>query len=343
MRTVHSTTFAGCNMRKNYYVFNDGELKREDNTIYLRTKDGEKKPLPVKKVGALHLLGQLDFNTRFFSFLSEEEVPAHYYNWFDHYAGSYYPQEFLNSGKVLVNQALHYDDRENRLQISREIVKGASHNMVENLRYYARKGKQVEEAIKEIEHFRSSIENTKTPNELLGVEGKMRDIYYGEFSEILREGFTLEKRTKQPPGNEVNAMISFGNSMLYTTTLNEIYRTHLNPTISYLHEPRERRYSLSLDLSEIFKPVLVDRTIFKVVNKQLIKPDDFRDKMGGCLLTESGKKTFVREYEDRLERTVEHESLGRNVSYQRLLRLEGYKLVKHISGDDRYESYRCTR
>jgi len=329
-------------MRKNYYIFDNGELKREDNTIYLRTED-EKKPLPVKKVGALHILGQVDFNTRFFSFLSQEEVPAHYYNWFDHYTGSFYPQEFLNSGRVLVNQALHYDDQEKRLEISCEFVKGASHNMLENLRYYSRKGKDVDDAIDEIEYFRSTVDDAETPNEVLGTEGKMRKIYYGTFSEILRKGFVLEKRVKRPPDNEVNAMISFGNSLLYTTTLNEIYRTHLNPTISYLHEPRERRFSLSLDISEVFKPVIVDRTIFKLVNKQYIKRDDFREEMGGCLLSESGKKEFIREYEERLERTVEHETLGRNVSNQRLLRLEGYKLVKHMSGDDKYRSYKCTR
>lgn len=138
----------------------------------------------------------------------------------------------------------------------------------------------------------------------------------------------------------MNALISFGNSLLYATTLTEIYKTHLNPTISYLHQPRERRFSLSLDISEVFKPVIVDRVIFTLVNRQRIQIDDFRHEMDGCLLQEESRKEFVREYEDRLETTVEHPSLDKNVSHQRLLRLEGYKLVKHVSGDDQYKGYR---
>lgn len=154
-------------------------------------------------------------------------------------------------------------------------------------------------------------------------------------------GFGLQnQRTKRPPGNEVNALISFGNSLLYATTLTEIYKTHLNPTISYLHQPRERRFSLSLDISEVFKPVIVDRVIFSLVNRQRIQIDDFRDEMEGCLLAEDSRKEFVRGYEERLEKTVDHPTLDKKVSHQRLLRLEGYKLVKHVSDDDTYKGYR---
>lgn len=326
-------------MRKNYYVLNNGRLERKDNTIHLVTDDG-RKPIPVNNVGALHIMGQVDFNTRFFSFLSQEEIPAHYYNWFDRYAGSFYPQEFLNSGRVLVNQVRHYDDLDQRLAIAREIVSGASYNMLQNLRYYRRKGKSVNAAIDRIEELRNKIEEMETPDELRGLEGQIRKCYYGTFSTILRGGFELETRSKRPPGNEVNAMISFGNSLLYSTTLSEIYQTHLNPTVSYLHEPRERRFSLSLDLSEVFKPVIVDKSIFKLVNRQLIQLDDFREEMDGCLLDDSGRKTFIREFEERLETTVDHETLDKKVSRQRLLRLEGYKLVKHVSDDDKYRSYR---
>lgn len=326
-------------MEKNYYVFQNGELTRKDDTIYVVTDD-ESIPLPVKKVGALHLMGQLDFNTRFFSFLSQEETPAHYYNWFDRYAGSFYPQEFLNSGRVLVNQVRYYDNQDTRMDIARKIVRAATDNILENLRYYDRKGKTVSSAINDIVSLQENINDAGTPDELRGIEGQIRKIYYGTFSAILRGDFVLNQRTKQPPGNEVNALISFGNSLLYATTLTEIYKTHLNPTISYLHQPRERRFSLSLDISEVFKPVIVDRVIFSLVNRQRIQIDDFRDEMEGCLLAEDSRKEFVRGYEERLEKTVDHPTLDKKVSHQRLLRLEGYKLVKHVSDDDTYKGYR---
>lgn len=327
-------------MQKNYYVLSNGRLERKENTINLDTGE-KKKRIPVKNVGALQILGQVDFNTRFLSFLNQENTPAHFYNWFDRYVGSYYPQEFLNSGKLLVKQVLCYHGKEKRIKLAREIIRGASHNMIKNLEYYKRKKRKVENIKKEIEKLRDEIPKIRRINNLLGLEGKIRERYYKSFSKILRSGFELKERTKRPPENEVNAMISFGNSLLYSTTLTEIYKTQLNPTISFLHEPRERRFSLSLDISEIFKPLLVDKSIFKLINKQIIQPEDFDKDLKGCLLSEKGKEEFIREFESRLEKTVKHESLNRKVSQQRLLRLEAYKLAKHCLEDKNYESYKA--
>lgn len=329
-------------MKKNYYVTTSGELKRKDNTIQLETKDGEKKKIPVKNCNSLHLMGQLDFNTRFFEFLGKQETLAHYYGWYGDYRGSFYPKEFLNSGMVLANQAKHYNDSKKRLKLAQKFVEGASYNMLQNLRYYRNKGKDVEDQISEIEKLRESIEDVDTAENILGVEGSIRRTYYSTFQEILRDSFTFSERVKQPPDNEVNAMISFGNSMLYSSILNEVYRTQLNPTISYLHEPRERRFSLNLDISEIFKPIIVDKTIFKLVNKQELKPDKHFDKdLDGCLLNDKGRKKFISEYEERLENTAHNEKLGRKVSYQRMLRLEAYKIIKHVVGDKEYRPWRA--
>ena len=76
----------------------------------------------------------------------------------------------------------------------------------------------------------------------------------------------MNKRVKRPPDNPINALISFGNTLLYTKTISAIYQTHLNQSISFLHEPTEQRFSLSLDLSEVFKPIIVFKTIFELVN-----------------------------------------------------------------------------
>ena len=137
----------------------------------------------------------------------------------------------------------------------------------------------------------------------------------------------------------INSLISFGNSMMYSTVLSELYNTQLNPTISYLHEPSERRLSLALDLSEIFKPFLVDRIIFYLVNKKMITKKDFNQDLNCCLLNDKGRATFIKEYNKRLETTIKHKDLGRKVSYQRLIRLEAYKLKKHILGMKNYDPF----
>ena len=174
-----------------------------------------------------------------------------------------------------------------------------------------------------------------------GIEGKMRERYYQAWRHILSDGWTFERRVRRPPDNEVNALISFGNSHLYTVCLGEIYRTQLTPTISYLHEPGARRFSLALDLSEIFKPLIVDRAIFRLINTGQLKDSHFDRSMDGCFLTDSGKKLFLNALQEKLNSTIKHRRLGRSVTYRHLIRLECYKLVRHLTGVETYRAYRA--
>ncbi len=159
-------------------------------------------------------------------------------------------------------------------------------------------------------------------NDLRGLEGKMRERYYQSWRHILADGWAFERRVRRPPDNEINALISFGNSVLYTVCLSEIYRTQLTPTVSYLHEPGARRFSLALDISEIFKPLLVDRAIFRLINTGQMKPSHFDRGLDSCVLTDAGKRLFLGALEERLGTTIRHRRLGRHVSYRHLMELK---------------------
>jgi len=128
--------------------------------------------------------------------------------------------------------------------------------------------------------------------------------------------------------------------MCYSQCLRAIHQTQLNPTISFLHEPGERRFSLSLDLAEVFKPLLVDRVIFKVMNKKMIQTDHFEANLNRVVLKANGKKTFVQAFEDRLEETIAHRTLNRSVSYKHLIKLECYKLQKHLLDIEEYKPFK---
>ena len=173
----------------------------------------------------------------------------------------------------------------------------------------------------------------------LGIEGNIRMNYYESFGQII-DGFEMNGRSKQPPKNELNSLISFGNMMCYAQCLRAINQTQLNPTISYLHEPGERRYSLALDLAEIFKPLLVDRVIFRLLNRRELKKEDFDHKLNYIVLKEKGKKKFVETWENRLLESIQHRSLNRQVTYKHLIKLECYKLVKHIMGMEEYKAFK---
>lgn len=176
---------------------------------------------------------------------------------------------------------------------------------------------------------------------LMGIEGKMRERYYAAWNSILNADWSFERRVRRPPDNEINALISFGNSVLYTVCVSEIYRTQLTPTISYLHEPGARRFSLALDLSELFKPLIVDRAIFRLVNTRQLQDTHFDKSLNGCLLTDNGKRLFLGALEERLSSTIKHRRLGRHVSYRHLIRLECYKLVRHLTDVEPYKAFRA--
>lgn len=141
----------------------------------------------------------------------------------------------------------------------------------------------------------------------------------------------MNKRVKRPQDNPINALISYGNTLLYTKTISAIYQTHLDQRISFLHEPSEGRFSLSLDMSEVFKPVIVYRTIFDLVNNRKLQVEKhFDKKVNYCLLNEEGRKIFIEAFEARMESVFVHDRLKRKVTYRTVLKLDCYKLIKYI-------------
>lgn len=328
-------------MSRNYYITQSGRIRRKDNTVYLETKEAERIPIPVEDIDALYFYGELDLNTRLINFLTQKKIPFHAFNYYGYYSGSYYPREYLNSGSLLVKQVQHYEKSKLRMVIAHEFVASAVFNMLRILRYHTNRGKDCSKQIQSIETLLTKCKTAKNTNELMGYEGSIRDIYYTAFNIILQLKSPFEQRTRQPPDNPINAAISFGNSLMYPACLTEIYRTQLNPTISFLHEPGNRRFSLSLDLAEIFKPLIIDRIIFRLFNLgQLNESKHFEAKVGECYLNEQGRKLFIAAFDEQLNQIILHRKLNRHVSYQRLIRLECYKLIKHLVGMETYQALR---
>ena len=327
-------------MRTDYYIMQDGILKRKENTVYFINKD-ERRVLPINKIYSIYAYGKLSFSSGVVSYLAKNGIPIHFFNYYGFYEGSMYPRETLISGDLVIDQAAHYLDSDKRMLLAGMFIEGACGNILKNLRYYSRSQEGIQESIdayvNSIESEITRLPGTSTIPEMMNVEGRIRNIYYSALDEIFPEEYRIVTRTRRPPGNKMNTLISFGNSLMYTTVLSEIYNTQLNPTISYLHEPFERRFSLSLDVSEIFKPIIVYRIILKLVNKSMLDDGCFKGEIGDMLLSEKGKKIFLQEYNDKLGTTIKHKGLKRNVSYKRLIRLELYKLAKHLLGDEEYK------
>ena len=327
-------------MKQSYYLYKSGRLKRKDNTLEIEYKDSTKKSIPIERVDNIYVMTEFDLNTSLLNFLSQFGVNVHFFNYYGFYTGTYYPKESLVSGKLLVKQVECYSDLSKRLEIAKAFIEAASYNIYRNLNYYSNRGKDLKEYMKEIGYFRSQIKKCKDVQELMGIEGNIRKVYYESWNIIINQDIAFEKRVKNPPDNAINSLISYVNTILYTRVLSEIYKTQLNPTISYLHEPSERRFSLCLDIAEIFKPIIADRLIFSMLNKKQIKENDFEKDLNFTYIKEKARKDITREIDLRLQTKIKHKKLDREVSYEYLIRLEVYKLIKYLLEDEKYEGFK---
>lgn len=314
------------------YIFSKGELYREDDSIIFRIEEtNQKVNIPIQKVKEIYCFNDLTITTKLISLVGKSNIIIHFFDYYGNYVGTFYPKETYLSGRLLIEQVHLFE--EHRIDIAKSIVLGISKNIYEVLYHYYIHSKLKDKSYllflkNDVPTLLNKVSNIK---QVLEVEGHIWRDFYKTFEDFLPSGFVLNKRVRRPPDNPMNALISFGNSILYAKTISEIYQTHLNQSISFLHEPSEGRFSLSLDLCEVFKPIIVFKTIFYCVNNKKLQVDKhFRKDLNYCVLNDEGKKIFLEELNNRLNETFEHPILHRKVSYMQCIKIDCYKLIKTI-------------
>jgi len=324
------------------YITKGGSLFRRGHTIMLvSAKGNDKEYFPIEQIEDIHVMSKVRFNSALLEFLTKKRVPMHFYNYFGHYVGSYYPKEYLVSGHMLVKQTQHYAIPHLRLEIAKNIVLGAMRSKLFVLKDRFRKRQMDVSGLEEMRILESEVERISSVEELMGVEGTYQRMYLKKLDDLIDdETFKIGTRTKHPPMSPGNTLMSFLNSMVYSTVLTQIYHTHLDPRIGYLHETAWRRFALSLDIAEIFKPLVADRLLLSLVSQHVVRKGHFTTKSGPVLLTADGKRKVARAYTSFVKSTIYHPKLRRKVSWKYLMRLEVFRLEKHLLGDDRYVPFK---
>lgn len=326
-------------MKRSIYIYNEGQLQRKDNTLRYTRLDGTYTDLPIETISDVYLMTEMTLSTSMLNLASRYGICVHFFNYYDYYTGSFVPKETLVSGRLLVKQTQAYLDREHRLRLAKQFVLGAGKNIYRTLRYYNNRGKNLKETMNELEILMEEAEKAPDISSLMGFEGNIHQQYYAAFHTIIDCEIDFERRVKHPPDNMMNSIISYVNSMIYTRVVSEIYRTQLDPTISFLHEPGTRRFSLSLDIAEIFKPLIGDRLIFSLLNKHQISEKDFVKELDYLHFKKEASQVVAKALDERLRTTVRHKELNRDVSYEYLIRLECYKLIKDLIGEKEYKPF----
>lgn len=320
------------------YITSTGKLSRKDFSLCFR-KDNKNNYIPIEGIKELYIMNEVTINTKLLDFLAQNKIVVHFFNYYGNYSGTYYPRDKYISGRLRINQFNKFN--EDRLDIAKNIVCGIAKNMQYLLNNKYKSGHNL--SIEDIKFF--DIDNKKLSKEnniknILATEGMLWNKFYSTFKNFLDEEFVFNKRVKRPPDNPINAMISFGNSILYSKVITQIYHTHLDQSVSFLHEPSESRFSLALDIAEVFKLVIIFPLIFSLINKKMIKVDKhFEQKLNYCILNDEGKKIFLLNLEKKLNTSFKHQTLNRKVTYLNAIKIDSYKLIKTIMENKSFEPF----
>jgi len=332
---------------RNIYILSIGKIYRKSNNLYFIDKDKNKRVIPIEGINAMYIMNKVSLTSNAIQMILNKGVPVHFFKedsktGIFYYLGSLLPKQRKPSGKVHIEQVKAYLNVEKRSEIALEIVDAMRYNMVKVIEKY----REVYDYTKTLRNldvrkeFEQKITDWKDAiNVIRGIESNIWVIFYEALDKVLKT-YKLERRTKRPPKNEANTILSFSNALLYATVLNEIYKTHLDPTIGFLHEPYEKgRFSLALDLAEPFKPIISCRILIWLINQGIIKPEHFKKDLMGVMLNENGRRVVIKEFEKRIKETIKIKGRGRK-SMLTFIRKQAYNLERALVEDTKFKAFR---
>lgn len=314
-------------MKENFYILENGNLRADEKVFRFDSKNGMRR-LPVETVRSINFYGSGNITTGSLVLSSKNNIVFHFYGYYGNYIGSFYPKEQYFSGDLSVEQSGLYLNSIKRLELCNILVNGIIRNMKVFLNKHGVKTDFFDNGVNE-----SSVEK------LMLAEARVRKKYYSFLDMILPEEYKLNERVKHPPNNFGNTLISFGNSRLYAEFVTQSRYVSLNPSISFYHSPESSRYSLVLDISEVFKPYIVDQFVIKIIKKGIITTNDFQDVGNGILLNKTGMKKFIQNWEKWLDESYYMDKLKRKVSNKELMKMELFKLIKHYMKIETYSPF----
>ncbi len=282
-----------------YHIMQEGILSRKDFTVLFENEEN-KEYFPVNVVSDINVYAHEVYSSDFFSLMNEKKIQVHMFNDHGEPIGTFTSNQYEVDASVLLLQVKAYIDPIRRTELARGIELSQLRNLQSELRYYRRhkSQKEIDQAIGVIGQNIHQMKLAKNVNELSLLEARSREVYYNCFQYIVDDcDFQFNKRTRRPPKDAINAMISFGNVFLYNRMTSFICRTKLDNRISFVHSSQRRKANLCFDLADVYKPLIVDPVIFSLINRHQMDIDqhfELNPKDNGIYLTREGCVLFVK-------------------------------------------------
>lgn len=326
-------------VNKEYHIVQSGILNKKDYSLLFENTD-EKHHIPVEATEQLDLYNEVVITSNVINTLSRENVRLAFYDKYGNLLGYYVPERFVQDTNTLLIQCENYCSK-NRILMARKCEIASVHNMRANVRYYCKHKKGfLKECIDFLTDGIKRINESATVEQMMLEEARCRQKYYQAFRYfITKEGYEFERRTKRPPMDRINALISFGNTLLYNRIQQFIWRTALDSRIGVVHAANRRHYSLNLDFADIFKPIIVDRVIFTLINKGMIDEDCFVTNLDSSVyLSGRGKKLFIEAFQTKMYSKLKQD--GKQFTYNQIIEREIWNYQAYVREEKKYQPYK---
>ncbi len=327
-----------------YVTKNEAYVKKKQDIIIVEIKQEEALRIPGHHLGNILLFERAGISHQALKWCANNEVSVARIDRNGKFIGRWVGPV---SGNVMLrlDQFKIYDNKNKkfRAKIARNFVKGKLYNSRSMLQRSARdiENKDSEEnlrkAAEDIKKLITKLDDTCVLEEIRGFEGRAANIYFSCVNDMILKNsnkFNFTGRSKRPPKDKVNAMFSYLYVILLNDCCSALESIGLDPQIGYLHDVRPGKPSLALDLMEELRPVMAERVVLTLINREQVKASDFEEKTGGAvLMTEECRKLLIKMYQEKKQEEITHTFHERKVPYGLIPYLQARLLARSIRGE----------
>ncbi len=289
------------------FVAKEGAYIRiKGKRIYITYEDQNLASFPLIKIRDIVIQAPVQISYRALSEILNAGINVIFFNTRGRYLGKLEPVDSSNPFVKLRQSRAAFNPTESFL-IAKSIVKGKIANCKNLLMKHSRNtgNLDVYENANRLTEFIVGLEKCTTLDELRGIEGISSRIYFSGLTKLIKQsGFRTKGRSKRPPKDRFNTLLSYGYAILLKDIINSCYIAGLDPYIGYLHSYKYNRPALALDLMEEWRPVVIDSLVLSIVNKKVITEDDFETNEDIHIITPSGRKKFLEAYNTKIETKI---------------------------------------
>lgn len=342
------------------YLTEPHSIIRKDGDILLieipadkeSDRPAQKKRLPMIQIDQVIIQGDSTFTPQALAALVDQKVEITFLNHFGQFRARVVPSESRNSLLRLAQYRAH-DNPDLSFRLAKQFVIGKVHNCRTLLMRSNRKlnDTKIDQAVKSLQVILDQIKNLAGDGSppadpgkpqagtawgsLQGLEGAASAQYFNVFDLLLKgdPDLTFEKRSRRPPRDEVNALLSYGYTILLHQCSAALQTCGLDPYIGFLHSAQYSKPSLALDLMEEFRITIVDSVVLTVINNRIIQADDFIEEFGSYRLKDRARKDYLLKFEERMNTEIQHPVFEYKVTYRRCIELQARLLAKAIAGE----------